>query len=87
MAKKQSKKMIVVGGKCAAFLIKMAEDAKLREAFIKSPKTVVKSEKLSQKDAALAIKLGGRLQISLSAYWADVEGQNQQMLIYTQKAK
>lgn len=77
-----AKKPVRVSSECASFLIRMAEDSKLRAEFIKDKSGIAKREGLNKRDTTMAIRLGGKLSLSLSAKWSDTKGQNQQMLIY-----
>jgi hypothetical protein len=77
-----AKKPVRVSSECASFLIKMAEDSKLRARFLADRSAVVRREGLNERDRNMAIKLGGKLSLSVSAKWSDPEGQNQQMLVY-----
>ena len=85
MAEKAKKPMSAT---VAAFLIKMAEDTQLQQAFADNPKLVADREGLSLQDANVVVDLGtAKLKISLTAAGNDALDQNQQMFIFEKRLK
>src|SRR5438128_9981595 len=71
-----------MSGRVASFLIKIAEDPRVKKAFTEDPQSVAKREGLTTEDVQVLLAIGQRdIALSMSADAGEFD-QNQQMFIF-----